>query len=480
MMKHLLIVPLCFFFLAAMPIQAQITPLGAQFQVNTYTTDRQGSPAIAMDSLGNSVIVWGSMGEDGDAGGIFARRYAADGTASNPFQVNLHTAGNQSMPAIASNKWGDFVIVWVSNQNGSYNSIYGRRYNAAGVPQDTIFRVNTTTLGQHIAPKIAMDAIGHFAVVWEYSDSTHREVYAQRFNPQNIKQGIEFQVNTHVPLEQSHPSIAMNATGNFVVAWQSVEQDSSGYGVYAQRYNANGTPAGSEFRANTQTFWSQQLPSVSMGDQGNFIIVWQWYVLQQNYGRGQLYDAQGTPQGSEMELGTSTPVTFPIVKLHKDDSFVIGWMGRIPQTPWMFSYVRWFDRLGVGQMSWRVNSYTNAEAYIGGIGMDAKGNFTITWSSGDPTITFTEVFAQRYSLQVGVNEVAKSTQVQVNPTFVSDVCQVVGAKAYKILDLTGKVVYRSEEPMNQEIKMQLFVAGMYLICGEDLTGMPFVTKIVKL
>ena len=40
------------------------------------------------------------------------------------------------------------------------------------------------------------------------------------------------------------------ADGGFVVTWQSDGQDGSGYGIYGQRYMADGTAEGSEFLVN--------------------------------------------------------------------------------------------------------------------------------------------------------------------------------------------------------------------------------------
>ena len=51
---------------------------------------------------------------------------------------------------------------------------------------------------------------------------------------------MEFQVNTTTTNAQDIPTIAMNASGAFVVIWASAGQDGDVEGVYAQRYNASG------------------------------------------------------------------------------------------------------------------------------------------------------------------------------------------------------------------------------------------------
>ncbi|MEM8602058.1 MAG: hypothetical protein AAGF99_19235, partial [Bacteroidota bacterium] len=57
--------------------------------------------------------------------------------------------------------------------------------------------------------------------------------------------GDEFPVNTFTTRDQGEPSVAMDADGDFVIAWSSYAQDdpSDNYatGVYARRYNADGS-----------------------------------------------------------------------------------------------------------------------------------------------------------------------------------------------------------------------------------------------
>jgi hypothetical protein len=58
-------------------------------------------------------------------------------------------------------------------------------------------------------------------------------------------------VNTYTVNNQDYPWIAMRANGDAVVIWQSMEQDGSGRGVYAQRYAQTGiAPAVQSVRVN--------------------------------------------------------------------------------------------------------------------------------------------------------------------------------------------------------------------------------------
>ena len=111
-----------------------------------------------------------------------------------------------------------------------------------------------------------MDASGNFTVVWQsdQQDGNSWGIYGQRFNAAGQRLGGEFRVNTYTLDKQIAPQIAMDAAGDFMVAWQSFGQDGSGYGVYARRYNAAGAALeASEFRVNKTTADWQYEPAIS-------------------------------------------------------------------------------------------------------------------------------------------------------------------------------------------------------------------------
>ena len=76
--------------------------------------------------------------------------------------------------------------------------------------------------------------------------------------------------------------MASDSAGNFVIAWESFDQDGSGIGVFAQRYASTGAPLGGEFRVNTFTTSYQRIPSVASDLAGNFIIAWHSFTQDAN------------------------------------------------------------------------------------------------------------------------------------------------------------------------------------------------------
>ncbi|MDH3792283.1 MAG: FG-GAP-like repeat-containing protein, partial [Rhodospirillales bacterium] len=249
---------------------------GSEVQVNTFSTSAQRLPAVAMDTDGDFVVAWTSYEQDGSDWGVFAQRYDAAGVAQGPeFQVNTFTTGTQWFPAVAMDADGDFVVAWEGYGSGEANGIFAQRYDAAGAAQGPEFQVNTFTAFDQAFPAVAMDADGDFVVAWQSpQDGSFRGVFAQRYDAAGVAQGPEFQVNTFTTGDQADPAVAMDADGDFVVAWASRDQDGSLYGIFAQRYDAVGVAQGSEFQANTFTTDHQAVPAVAMDADGDFVVAW--------------------------------------------------------------------------------------------------------------------------------------------------------------------------------------------------------------
>ncbi len=167
-----------------------VTPVGSEFQVNTYTTSPQFRSAVAVDGDGNFAIAWQSNGQDGDGNGVYAQRYNADGTSDgDEFQVNTYTTSSQFTPAVAVGGDGNFVITWESffQEGGSNTGIYAQRYNADGTTDGDEFQVNTYTTNSQSSTSVGVDENGDFVITWESNgqDGDNTGIYAQRFSSVN-------------------------------------------------------------------------------------------------------------------------------------------------------------------------------------------------------------------------------------------------------------------------------------------------------
>jgi hypothetical protein len=389
--------------------------LEQEFLVNSLTDDRQLWPDVAMDTGGDFVVVWtseSSAGNDQSGYSVQARLFGADGVPrGEPFQVNSYTDNNQLVPSVAMDGVGNFVVVWVSKgspgDDNSDTSIQGQRYDQAGIAQGEQFQVNQFISRGQNSPDVAMNDQGDFVVVWDWmhdflgeagqgGDTNLRSVQGRRFDAMGQPIGGEFQVNTTSAGWQELPAVAMNHDGSFVVTWVSDEEPVEG--VVGQRYNAAGEPVGGEFQVNTYAN-SGSRPDVAMSSGGYFVVVWNGF--NSSIGpdvniQGQLFDAAGQPVGSQFQVNSYLDGLQQFARVAMDDEgrFLVTWssMGSAGSDQDGFR-IQGQHFAANGAMvggEFQVNQYTGGDQQGSAVAMGMADNVVIAWTSesfppgGDP------------------------------------------------------------------------------------------------
>ena len=286
---------------------------GAEFQVNTYTATTQASPPW----LGCRRRLRRRLAEhsqDGSGYGVFAQRFAAttprrhrgtgvgepddglhsgargrltrnsadhrrspgiapaaprrrrrpvgghrrrSGARPGGVQVNSYTRGDQTAPAVATEDNGDFVVVWeaptTARVGASTRALRAGRAGPARSGQRLRHRQPGPPRRSTSTPTATSSSPGRAD-----QDGSGSGVFARRFTRRRAQAG-EFRVNTYTtgtrpsPVAMSTPTATSSSPGR-------ARQDGTDYGVYAQRFNAAGAPAGAEFRVNTYTTDLQPSP----------------------------------------------------------------------------------------------------------------------------------------------------------------------------------------------------------------------------
>jgi hypothetical protein len=258
-------------------------PAGGEFRVNTYTNGYQISPLVAVAPGGAFMAVWDSGGQDGSSTGVFAQRYDASGAPQGgEFRVNTTTSGTQSIRygGAVADAAGNYIVVWFSSgpgQDGSGRGVVGRVFAPSGAPLTGEFLVNVFTAGRQTSPAVAAQPGGNFVVVWESAnqDGSSYGVFGRRFNGGGVPLSGEFPVNVFVTGAQRAARVAADAAGNFVVVWMSDGQDGSQTGVFGRRFNASAAPIGGEFQVNVFTSNHQEYPVVAAAADGRFVVAWE-------------------------------------------------------------------------------------------------------------------------------------------------------------------------------------------------------------
>src|SRR5688572_27635686 len=302
-------------------------PSGAEFRVNSRTANQQSDSMIAIDADGDFVIVWSSYNQDGNSSGVYAQRYNAAAVRQGAeFRVNTFTTGQQDLSTVAMDDAGNFVVAWSGAGSGDNQGIFAQRYNASGVRQGSECRVNTYTTDSQFFASAAMDASGDFVVAWHSlgQDGSDAGVYARRYDAAGAAHGGEFRVSAVTVGVQAYPVAAMDAGGNLIITWSGAGLGDVD-GVFAQRYDAAGLPLGSAFRVNAHTIDSQHGPSVAVDDDGDFVVTWQNSVYGEIQARR--YNSAGVPQGAEIQVNAHTDIrqTYSSATMDGDGDFVIFW-----------------------------------------------------------------------------------------------------------------------------------------------------------
>jgi len=384
-------------FLAALvPSRLGAQLVGAEFRVSTYTTNNQGDPRVASDSLGNFVVIWDSYTQDGQQDGVFGQRYASSGARlGGEFRVNTYTSSVQRYPSVASDPSGDFVVVWRGAfQDGDSGGIVGQRYASSGTRLGVEFIVNTYTTNSQSRPGVAVDASGNFVVVWE---SFFQEgIFGQRYASSGARLGAEFQVNTYTTNIQERPQIASDSSGNFVVVWESAFQDGSLDSIFGQRFASSGARLGSEFRVNSYTSNDQRYPALASDGSGDFVVVWTSVPL----GRvlvGQRYGSSGAPLGGEFRVnaGNLFNLTVSGAAFDSSGSFVVVWSSQLDGTSYGIFARKFASNGAPAATDFGVNTYTPGIQDKPHIATNGAGKFAVAWRSALQDGDQYGVFGQR-------------------------------------------------------------------------------------
>ncbi len=388
----------------AVPWASAQVPAGGEFQVNSYTTGVQYGPAVASDAAGDFVVVWTSWGQDGSYSGVIGQRYDSSGARRGlELQINSAFTSNQARPSVASDAAGDFVVAWQSwGQDASTgDGVFAQRYDASGVPRGSEFQVNTYTSADQRYPTVASDASGNFIVAWAsgWQDGYAWGIFAQRYDGSGTPLGSEFRVNGFTTGEQRAPRAAGDAAGDFVVVWQSAGQDGSGWGIFGRRYDASGTPLGAEFLVNTHTGGDQMGPVVASSPAGSFVVAWTGNG-QDGSATGifaQRYDVSGVSRGLEFQVNTYTTgeQIMPSVAVDAAGDFVVAWY-QAGASGHAGVFGQRYNSSGMPRGGeFRVNTHTTGGQSLPSVASDATGNFVVAWEGtglGDNQ----GVFAQRF------------------------------------------------------------------------------------
>ncbi|TXT56307.1 MAG: hypothetical protein BAJALOKI1v1_1940004 [Promethearchaeota archaeon] len=269
-----------------------------------------------------------------------------------------------------------------SNSTNEYNlPIRRNNINPISISSESIdvliktdeFQVNNYTSNNQIHPTLCALSEDTFAVAWssQVQDGSQYGIYASVFNAttgQNTT--AEFRVNYNTNNFQWYPDIAALSEDLFVVAWQSLEQDSDEYGIYARVFNATtGQNTTAEFRVNYNTTDDQQNPSVAALSEDSFVVAWQ---TNETYDENDLWNVKARV----FNATTGENIT----------------------------------------AEFQVNHFTDLDQFLPDISALSEDLFAVTWASWGQDGSSMGIFANVFNATTGINITA---EFQVNDYYVN-------------------------------------------------------------
>ena len=187
-------------------------------------------PSLAWGLSHQVAISWcGMTAEDL---GIWFGVWSANGEAVvEPFILSTTNAGIQNEPKACALAGGGYVVVWSMDSRMAPTNLQVRyrRIDANGQPLDeNDIRIGSDEPGNHWLPQVACDPAGGFTIVGVASEPNNTfGVFAQHFDAMGSPTHDKLIVNTQADGGQVYPAVATDGQGRTLVVWEEQPADMS-------------------------------------------------------------------------------------------------------------------------------------------------------------------------------------------------------------------------------------------------------------
>ncbi len=362
----------------------------AEFQVNSHTEHSQIHPAVAMNGTGRFVVTWRSHVSDGRGGGVYARCFHANGTpVGNEFKANVSEADMDNWtPAVAMSASGDVVMAWVGVADGDRRIIF-RMFDMSGRPltDEIMIGVSTADVFQSM-PSIAMNSAGAFVIVWTNWCGTDQfgkncvagRVFEADGSPMSGEIAIGVQAQAH------GPDVAMDDSGNFVVAWIRMgDTFNRPYGEFImfRRFEADGTPMGGAVCVTGDINSRWYGPSIAADPAGQFAITWAVGPFPHDICM-QTFDAAGAPMTAPYVINTYLQGNqgHPCIATTGQGKYLAVWDSHGQDGDACGVFGQWCGQDGMVEgPELAVNTCTAGRQWYPKVAVTADGRYVVVWIS---------------------------------------------------------------------------------------------------
>lgn len=259
----------------------------------TLTWESAYTKAIGSIPDGHFMVVWEDRGVNPIT--VKGQIFDSTGTKVSNEDILIHSSSySQNDATVIGLSNNNFFVAWDGDNllgDNSGRAVVGRIFDTKGTPVTPVFRINQKIPGSY-QPAITELSNGNLAIAWQGPDEYVTGIFARIFTNTGIAVTDEFQVSNNrnsdngLIANQYGAAISSIDDRQFVVAWQSWEQDGSSYGVYAKIYTNNGLPVTNEFLVNHLISGSQGQPDIANLGNKQFLVTYSSQYIEGNISFG--------------------------------------------------------------------------------------------------------------------------------------------------------------------------------------------------
>jgi hypothetical protein len=257
------------------------------------------------------------------------------GWVEDGYQITYASYG-QRYPQIAYTGNGCAIICWEDDRNylTEDTNIYAQRIDTSGV-QYWIFNGMPVcrALGAQETPSVCPDGSGGAYICWVDSRDGNLDVYLQRIDSDGLPlwdlNGVTVTTDTQ---DQYEPVVMPDGSGGVIIVWTDGRYVmTSGYNVYAQRFDSNGNRlwnAGGNAVCDFDHYQGE--PKAVSDGEGGVFVVWRDGRHGGTGDPNSLYMARMSSNGVKVyedylilwDYSQTDPVIVPV----GDGSYIVAWM----------------------------------------------------------------------------------------------------------------------------------------------------------
>lgn len=217
-------------------------------------------------------------------------------------------------------------------------------------------------------------------------------------------------VNTDTTSNQRRPSVAVGADGNYLIVWNSDAAQLGYYDIKGQLFTHDGVKIGGEFQVDQAgANRVQYTPDIAADGLGNYVVVWADFnqTVTDSEIWARRYDGAANPLGGAVQVNTYTTAKQRIPRVAADSigQFVVVWESEGQDGSGLGVFGQQFDETGapVGSEFAVNNTGTTGDQDRPAVDMDDLG-FTVAFGDGNGGIAAREfgTFATEGSSQFPV------------------------------------------------------------------------------